>query len=167
MGNDLDTGPFDKAGNPWSGTAGDLVRVSDQSAGATNVRYRVNFKILSGSNTIGNSLNSLVVEVTTSSPNMFSPTGQATLKKVVIDKGSDGTIDRHITSDVNGWNVQNGGSKVKIGFTGSAYTASAGDSIIVIFGGVTNPAAPGVYDVRAETSGDGNWHNGTIEITGS
>lgn len=164
MGNDLDTGPFDKAINPWSGKSGDLVRVSDQSAGATDVRYRVHFNIKSGSDTIGNSLNSVVLEVTTGSPDMFSPTGQANLEKVVIDEGSDGTIDRKITSDVDGWNVQNGGSKLKIGFTGSAYSASAGDSIIIVFGGVTNPADPGVYDVRAQTSGDGNWHAGTIEI---
>lgn len=164
MGNDLDTGPFDRAINPWSGTRGDLVRVSDQSAGANDVRYRVNFNIKSGSDTIGNSLNSVVLDVTTGSPDMFSPTGQADIEKIGIDKGSDGSIDQVITPDVDGWNVQNGGSKLKIGFTGSAYSASAGDSIIIIFGGVTNPADPGTYDVRAQTSGDGNWHTGTIEI---
>lgn len=161
MGNDLDE---HQPINPWSGTPGDLVRVSDQSAGATDVRYRVNFNIKSGSDTIGNSLNSVVLEVTTDSPDMFSPTGQANLEKVGIDEGSDGTIDRTISSDVDGWNVQNGGSKLKISFTGSAYSASAGDSIILIFDGVTNPADPGSYGVRAQTSGDGNWHTGTIEI---
>jgi FlaG/FlaF family flagellin (archaellin) len=174
MGDELDTSSFENATgeqsssgedlNPWSGSSGDLVRVSDKSAGATNVSYRINFTIQSGSNTIGNSLNSVELEVTTGTPNMFSGTGEANLKQVIVDQNSDGTIDQQISSDVNGWNVQNGGSKLKITFTGSAYTANADDSVIVIFDGVTNPTSPGVYDLKAQTSGDGNWHPGKVNI---
>jgi flagellin-like protein len=150
--------------NPWSGESGDLVRLSDTGAGAEDVRYRINFTIESGSDTIGNSLNSVELDVTTGSPDMFSGTGQANLEKVVIDNGSDGSIDGDISGDLNGWTVQDGGSTLKIEFSGSAYSASADDSIIVVFDGVKNPTSPGTYDVEAQTSGDGNWHSGTITI---
>jgi hypothetical protein len=111
-------------------------------------------------------INSVYVEVTTSpSPDMFSETEQSDLQKVAVDEGSDGSIDRVITSDVNGWQVQNGGSAVKIELSGSAYTADAGDSIIVVFSDVDNPDDAGTYDLQAQTSGDGNWHYGTITIT--
>lgn len=152
--------------NPWSGEIGDLIRLSDTEAGATDVRARINFTVNPGSDTIGNSLNSVYVEVTTSpSPDMFSETEQSDLQKVAVDEGSDGSIDRVITSDVNGWQVQNGGSAVKIELSGPAYTADAGDSIIVVFSDVDNPDDAGTYDLQAQTSGDGNWHYGTITIT--
>lgn len=153
------------AGNPWSGSPGDLVRISDTTAGATDVTYRVNFTIEPGSDTIGNSLNSLYLEVTTGSVETFSSTQQSDLGKVIIDESSDGTTDQEITSDVTGWQVQSGGSALKIEFSGSAYTAQENDSIIVLFEGAKNPDIAGTYDLRAETSGDGNWHYGTITIT--
>lgn len=149
--------------NPWSGESGDLVQISDSGAGASDVRYRINFTIRPGSNTIGNSLNSVKLDVTTGSPDMFSGTGQANLDRIVIDNGSDGTVDRDITSDVNGWTVENGGSTLKIELQG-AYTASADDSVIAVFDGVDNPTSPGTYDLQAQTSGDGNLHSGTITI---
>jgi len=171
FGEDLDErdGQFEGAvetmsGNPWSGERGDLVRVANNRAGATDVTYRVNFTIRPGSNTIGNSLNSVYLEVTTGSPAMFSNTELADLKRVGVDEGSDGTIDQYITDDVDSWQIQNDGTALKIGFSGSAYTASPNDSVIVIFNGVENPSDAGEYDLRAETSGDGNWHYGTITI---
>jgi hypothetical protein len=96
---------------------------------------------------------------------MFSNTEQADLKQVGVDEDSTGSIDKEITADVDGWQVQNGGTALDIGFSGSAYTASEKDSIIVIFEGVDNPTSSGRYNIRAETSGDGNWHYGTIRIT--
>lgn len=153
------------SGNPWAGNRDALIQPADDRAGATDVTYRVNFTIRPGSDTVGNSLNSVYVEVTSGSPDMFSNTQMSDLDQVVIDENSDGTIDREITSDVDAWQPQNGGSALKIGFTGSAYTADADDSIIVVFEGVDNPNTAGSYDVRAETSGDGNYHYGTIEIT--
>lgn len=150
--------------NPWSGESGDLVRISDNRAGATDVRYRINFKIKPGSDTDGNSLNSIKLKVITGSPDMFSGTGEANLEQVAVDYGSDGSIDDQITGDVDGWTVQDGGSTLKIGFSGSAYTANETDSVIATFDGVDNPESPGTYDVEAQTSGDGNWHSGTITI---
>jgi len=153
------------AANPWAGDRGDLLRPGDPTAGAVDVEYRVNFTVRTGSNTIGNSLNSVYLEVTTDSPDMFSGTAMGDLQRVVVDTDGDGAYERDVTADADGWTVQNGGSALKIGFTGSAYTPDAGDTIVVEFDGVDNPDSAGTYDVRAQTSGDGNWHFGTIEIT--
>ena len=67
------------AGNPWVGDRGNLVRPSDDRSSATDVTYRINFTIKSGSDTVGNSLNSVYLEVTTGSPDMFSDTGPCVL----------------------------------------------------------------------------------------
>lgn len=150
--------------NPWTGSRGDLVRPANDQAGATDVTYRINFTIKAGSDTVGNSLNSVYLEVTTGSPDMFSNTGQSKLDRVVIDENSDGSGDLDVTHDVDGWQVKNGGTAMQIEFSGSAYTASPNDSIIVVFEGADNPTSAGEYDLRAETSGDGNWHSGTITI---
>lgn len=170
FGEDLDTDSYNETvaptdGSPWSGNQGDLVRLSTTRAGATDVSVRVNFTIESGSDTVGNSLNSVYLEVTNDSVDAFSATERGNLDRVEVDENSDGTSDQDITGDVDSWQVQNGGNALKIGFTGSAYTASAGDSIIVVFDGAKNPESTGTYQLEAQTSGDGNWHYGTVDIT--
>lgn len=152
------------SGNPWSGEKGDLFRVSNNRAGATDVKYRVNFTIENGSPTVGNKLNHIVLEVNTGSPDMFSNTDRADLITAGVDEDSDGTIDQDLSNYVDQWEVMNGGTSVKINFPGSGYTASANDSIIIVFDGVDNPGTPGDYELRAETNNDGNWHNGTVTI---
>lgn len=154
------------SGNPWGGDRGNLIRPANDQAGATDVRYRVNFTIKSGSDTIGNSLNSIRIEVPTSTPDMFSSTSESDLERLVIDEGSDGSVDRDITDDVSisDWQISNSGSQLKIVFDGSAYTPSADESIVMILDGVDNPESAGTYDVDAETSGDGNIHDGEITI---
>lgn len=155
------------AGNPWSGSVGDLLRLSNTEAGATDVTYRVNFTVQPGSDTVGNSLNSVYIEVRNESPDMFSDTLLSDLIVVGVDTDGDGSIDTEISHDVDSWTPQNDGSALKIGFGGSAYTPSANDSIVVEFSGVDNPDTAGTYDVRAQTSGDGNWDYGSITITPS
>lgn len=149
-------------GNPWSGSRGDLIRISDTRAGATDVTYRVNFTIKPDSGAVGDSVESIYLEVTTGSPDMFSSTELADLDMAGIDEGSDGTIDQHISDDAEGWSVQESGSALEIGFS-TDYTVGANDSIIIIFDGVSNPETAGEYDVFVETS-DGTRHDGTITI---
>ena len=151
------------SGNPWSGEPGDLVRVSNTQAGATDVRYRVNVKIEPGSTAVGNNTKYILLEVTTGSPDMFSNTDLPDLYVAGVDEDGDGVIDRSLTADVNAWEVKDGGTSVKIDIDDTSYVASANDSIIVEFDGVDNPETPGDYDLRAET-GFGNWHEGTITI---
>lgn len=172
LGTDLDTkrSQYDDAvttlsGNPWSGDPGDLVRISNSKAGATDVKYRVNFTIQPGSRAVGSNLGNMNLEVTTGSPDMFSNTQLDDVIVAGVDTDSDGTIDRDLTNDLDTWDVQDGGSALHIGLD-ATYTQDGGDSVILIFDGVTNPKAPGDYDLRAETNSDNNWHNGTITIIG-
>lgn len=153
------------SGNPWTGSPGDLVRLSTTRAGATDVTYRLNVTIEPGSKTIGNSLNSIYVEVMPRTPDMFSDTDQRDLLHVTVDRGSDGSVEQDITPNVDDWTVKKDGSALEIGL-GGAHTTAARESIVVTFSGVQNPDRAGTYDVRAQTSGDGNWHSGTITITG-
>lgn len=164
---DTPTGPATATGNPWEGSLGDLIQVSDSEAGATGVRIRVNFTIQPGSDTIGNSLNSLKIDLQTASPDMFSGTGQDDLEKAVVDTDNDGDAETDVEGDLNGWQVSNGGSTVKVEFSGSTYTAAEGDSIVIVLGNVDNPTTAGTYDVQIQTSGDGNWQSGQITITDS
>lgn len=151
------------SGNPWSGEPGDLVRISNSEAGATDVRYRVNFQIEPGSPAIDNNTKYIALEVTTGDPDMFSNTDLGDLFVAGVDEDNDGTIDRSLTSAVNAWEVRDGGTSLKIDLDDTAYQASENDTIIVEFDGVDNPKDPGNYELRAET-GYGNWHEGTITI---
>ena len=161
-----DTAVTTESVNPWSGDPGDLLRLSDPRAGATDVRARINFTIQPGSSTDGNSLNSVYVEMTSApASTMFAGTTQGDLERVAVDYDSDGSVDQDITGDVDDWQVKNGGSTVKIGLSGSAYVADEGDSIVVEFDGVDNPTSPGTYDLQAQTSGDGNWHYGSVTVS--
>lgn len=160
---DLETATETASGTPWIGDLGGLIQPSDDTAGATDVRYRVNFTISDGSDTIGNSLNSVELRTSGSSPDMFSATSQSSLDRAYVDTDGDGDVDQDISDDVNSWSVSNGGSTVKVGF-GGEYTAQADHSIVITFDGVDNPDTAGTYTLEAQTSGDGNWQQGTIEI---
>lgn len=151
------------SGNPWVGSLSDLVTLSDNTAGATDVRYRTNFTVQSGSDTVGNSLNSVQLRMDDTSLAIFADTGQSSLGTATVDTDGDGVGEQDISDDLNGWEVNNGGSEVKIKF-GGEYTAEAGDSVIITFDDVDNPASAGTYGLEIQTSGDGNWQNGSIEI---
>lgn len=152
-------------GNPWAGSLGDLIQLSNSEAGASGVRVRVNFTVQPGSDTIGNSLNSVEVDVKSGDPDMFSGTVQDDLEEAVVDTDGDGDAEEDIESRLDGWQVSNNGSRVKIEFADPVYTVQEGDSVIIVFGNVDNPLTPGTYDVRVQTSGDGNWQNGQITVT--
>jgi len=146
--------------------SGDLIRTYDDDAGASPVTMEVNFEIQPGSPTIGNSLDSLEIRVESGDPDMFSGTDEANVSDFGVDTDGDGTIDNDIQGDIDAWDVTDGGSNLKIGLGGSAYTnAQAGDTIILVLENVDNPASPGTYDVEIQTSGDGNWQYGTIEVS--
>lgn len=151
------------SGTPWIGDLSGLIQPADDTAGATDVRYRVNFTIADGSDTIGNSLNSVELRTKDSSPDMFSATSQSSLERAYVDTDGDGDAEQDISDDVDGWDVSNGGSSVKIDF-GGEYDAQADHSIVIVFEGVNNPSTAGTYTLEAQTSGDGNWQQGTIEI---
>jgi len=97
---------------------------------------------------------------------MSDGTAGATDVEMGVDTDGDGRIDDDIQSDINGWGVSDGGSTLRVELGGSEYTnPQAGDTIILTVGNVDNPASPGTYDVRIQTSDDGNWQEGRITIT--
>ena len=142
----------------------ELVRMGDRTANATDVEMEINFQIEAGSQTIGNSLNSMEIDVQSGSPDMFSGTSRSDVVEMGVDTDGDGRIDNDIESDINGWDVSNGSTlKVKLG--GSEYTnPQAGDTIILTIDNVDNPTS-GTYDVQIQTSDDGNGQDGSITIT--
>lgn len=142
-----------------------LIWPADDRAGVTGVQYGVDFTIQPGSPTVGNSLNSIEIDVTTGSPALFSGTGTGDIALVGVDTDGDGAVEQDIESDVNAWTVSDGGSTLKIGFAGSAYTnPQAGETIVLRLNGVDNPTTAGGYGVQIQTSGDGNWQTGTVDV---
>lgn len=154
------------AGTGTLGTVGSgLIWPADDTAGVTGVQYGIDFTIQSGSPTVGNSLNSIEIDVTTGTPDLFSGTGTGDVALVGVDTDGDGAVEQTIESDVNAWTVSDGGSTLKIGFGGSAYTnPQAGETIVLRVDGVDNPPSAGSYGVQIQTSGDGNWQSGSVDV---
>jgi len=94
----------------------------DRTAGETDVRMEINFEIQPGSPAIGNSLNSVEIDVQSGSPDVFSGTNQSDVVEMGVDTDGDGVIENDIQSDINGWTISDGGSTLKIELGGSAYT---------------------------------------------
>jgi len=148
--------------SPWDDDP--LLGPEDATAGATDIRYRVYFEI-TDTNMEGDSLNGVRIFVNTTD-DMFSGTSQDDLETLEVEK-TDGT-ELDIKSDVDGWSTSNDGSQLDIGLSGSEYpNPSVGDTIIIIFDGVDNPADPGTYDVEVELNGDEDLQEGELEIVES
>lgn len=145
--------------------AGELVWAADDDPGATDARYVVRFEVQPGSPTVGNSLNSVVLDLDgPTPPGLFAGTGRSDLVAVRVDTDGDGTTELDATGDVDGWTVSEGGTRLRVGLGGAAFTTpQPGDVVRVVFTGVSNPG-PGTYDIRVQTSGDGNWQSGTVVI---
>lgn len=159
--NDLDAVLNDDT--PWIGSPSGLVQQSNNEAGATDVRYRIQYFHDPAEGATAESLKKVKLQVTTGSPDMFSNTSEAKLEYVIIDEDGDGKPERFLTSDVNGWEAGDGGTEMDIAFTGS-YTIQPGETITIVFGGVDNPTTPGVYQLEAKTNAASNWKTGTITI---
>jgi len=145
--------------HPWDKDP--LLGPEDATAGATDVRYRVYFEI-TDSDMEGDSLNDVRIFVDTGD-DMFSETDQSDLETFEVET-VDGT-EKEISGDVNDWKTDQGGSELLIGLQGDAYEKpSVGDTIVIVFDGVDNPADPGTYDVEVELNGDGDMQGGTLEI---
>jgi hypothetical protein len=149
----------DPVQNPWSGNP--LLGPEDPTAGATDVRYRVYFEI-ADQNMVGDSLNEVRISVTTGD-DMFSGTDATDLETFTVET-TDGT-EKEISDDVNSWQTGNDGSELVIGLQGNGHVdPSIGDVIVIVFGGVDNPEAPGIYDVTAELNGGEDGQAGELEI---
>lgn len=148
--------------SPWS-DQDTLLAPEDPSAGAEDVRYRVLLEV-EDTDMEGDSLNELEVSVNTGD-DMFSGTSQGKVETFEIEK-TDGT-ELDLKSELNGWDVRNGGSEVEMQLTGSVYTnPQVGDEIAVILDGVDNPNNPGTYDLSVTLNQDEDEQSGELEIIG-
>jgi hypothetical protein len=142
-----------------------LLWLEDRTAGASDSTMHVDFTIEENSDTIGNSLNSVEITMQDSSLSLFSGTSWKNVGTAGVDKTGDGEIDRKLPTGEDDWIVKDSGSRLKIEFSGSAYTnVKAGHTIHIAFDGVTTPADEGTYAGTVQTSGDGNYQHDTIQI---
>lgn len=143
----------------------DLVWLHDDTAGATGVETEIRFEIQPGSPTVGNSLNSVEIDVA-GSPDMFSGTDQDDVVTAGVDTDGDGETETDLEADVDDWTVSDGGSTLKVGFSGSAYmNPAAGETVVLVVEDTDAPASAGSYDVEVQTSGDGNWQSGAVVVS--
>lgn len=157
---DLEAPEFeDEQDHPWSDDT--ILGPENPTAGATDVRYRVYFEI-ADPDMDGDALDQVRVYVDTGD-DMFSGTGESDLDTFEVET-VDGT-EMEIDDDVDGWEIDEGGSELVIELDGSGHeNPSVGDVIVVVFGGVDNPDDPGTYDVAVELNGDEDEQDGELEI---
>lgn len=167
------------------GTEDELVRDLTDRNGATDDRYRseliwarddsanettahvVNYTIATGSDTAGNSLNSVVIEYPGGSVNVSDVDERSEIVTVGIDEDRDGAVDTDATGDVeccppgDGVKVSDNGNTLTIELSGN-YNLDEGDSLIVEYEAVDNPAA-GDYEVTVGVNGDVS-DSGTVAV---
>jgi hypothetical protein len=147
------------------------VSTQDDSAGATTP-HRVCYGIAVGSDTAGNSLNSIVVDYPSGSVDLSDVDTRADVTTVGIDTDRDGTIDVDVRSSPDdleccppgdGVKISNGGTAIDIELTGN-YDLEGGYVVIAEYQDVENPS-PGNYPVTVGLNGDVTGST-TIDITG-
>lgn len=135
----------------------ELVWARDDGAGETTAHV-VNYTIATGSDTAGNSLNSVVIEYPAGSVSVSDVDERSEVVTVGIDEDRDGTIDTDATDDVeccppgDGVKVSDDGHTLTIELSGNS-NLGGGDSLIVEYEAVENPAA-GDYNVTVGVNGD-------------
>jgi len=156
-------GPQTVSTNPWEGEQGDLLRPADDEAGATGVAYRLNYTIKNSSDVTGDNLGSVEVRVRDGSPDMFSGVGNDSLERMVVDNGSDGTVDVVLTDNVTQTEPDNGGTDLTFDLE-TDYQPETDDSVVAVFEDVDNPVSAGEYEVEAKPGDAEDWTNATIVI---
>lgn len=129
-----------------------------------NAVYGINHTVQPGSAILGNSIESLDVEIDASSE-VLSETSQESVLKAGVDRNNDGVIETDISQEISEWEVEvESQNQLQIGFSESAYTdAEVGDSILIDLGNITNPSV-GEYSIRTRANEDGGWLNDELGI---
>lgn len=144
----------------------ELVWARDDGADETTTHV-VNYTVATGSATAGNSLNSVVVEYPDGTVDVSGVDERSEVTTVGIDEDRDGAIDVDATGDVeccppsDGVKVSDGGNTLTIELSGN-YDLEEGDSLIVEYESVDNPAA-GDHAVTVGVNGDVS-DSGTLEV---
>jgi flagellin-like protein len=144
----------------------ELIWARDNGSDETT-SHVVNYTIASGSDTAGNSLNSIVIEYPDGSADVGGVDARADIIIVGIDQNRDGDVDVDATDDVeccppdDGVKTSNGENTLTIELSGN-YNLNGGDALIVEFKNVENPGS-GDYSVTVGINGDVT-DGGTLEI---
>ncbi|MFB6103191.1 MAG: hypothetical protein ABEJ73_11590 [Haloplanus sp.] len=160
---DLTNGSSAGAGGDYRS---ELIWARDDGA-ATTTTHVVNYSIAPGSDTAGNSLNSVVIEYPDGSADVSDVDERAEILVVGIDADRDGTIDTDATGDIeccppsDGVIVSDGGNTLRIELSGN-YNLEGGDALVVEYEAVDNPSA-GNYSVTVGVNGDVT-DTGTLEV---
>jgi flagellin-like protein len=144
-------------GGETDGYRAELIWARDDGAGATTAHV-VNYTIAPGSDTVGNSLNSVEIRYPDGSANVSDVDERSDVVTVGIDRDRDGEIEVDATSDVeccppgDGVVVADDGNTLRIELSGN-YGLEAGDALIVEYEAVENPGS-GDYSVTVDVNGD-------------
>lgn len=143
--------------NPWS--EDDLLAPKNATAGAEDVRYRLLFEVKPGDNVSDDDVDLVNIDVAVDTgDDMFTEVGSADFEKLEVNGETLEASAEDIT-----WDSASGGSELAIEFTDMEYDPSAGDEVVLVFGGVDNPEEPGTYAIDVELNGDDR-KSGQLEI---
>lgn len=156
----------DRGGAVDNSYRSELIWAHDDTAGETTT-HAVNYTVATGSDTAGNSLNSVVIEYPDGSANVSAVDERSKIVTVGIDEDRDGTIDIDATDDVeccpptDGVKISDNGHTLTIEMSGN-YGLNGGDSLIIEYEAVDNPAA-GDYAVIVGVNGEVS-DSGTLTV---
>ena len=145
-----------------------LVWARNDATGATT-SHVVNYTITSGSDTAGNSLNSVVIDYPAGTVDTTGLNSRDEIVMVGIDSNQDETVDTDATNDVeccppdDGVKISNDGTTLTIELSGN-YNLEAGDSLIIEYESVVNPSSGGNYSVTVEVNGEVT-DSGSLDIS--
>lgn len=152
---------------PAPAAGSELIRARDESPSATT-RHVLNFRISDGSDTAGNSLNSIVLDY----PAAVDLSGVDDRDDVVlvgIDADGDGSVEADATDDVeccppdDGVKLSDGATTLTVELSGN-YDLEEGDTLVLSFRDAENPSDAGDYEVTVGVNGDVT-RTGTLAVT--
>lgn len=127
------------ADNPWAENP--LFGPENPIAGAEDVRYRVYFEV--EENATAGPLNTITISVDTDEDDMFTGTTGESLETFDVIRTNGTVVDltpsEKWTASENTLTIKPEKGKTDVG--------EAGEVVEIIFGGVDNPADPGIYEV--------------------
>lgn len=153
--------------NPWSHSDSILVP-KNPTAGAEDVRYRVEFKIMDPDMN-NESLNDIEISVSDVDNNMFSGVSDSEIQRFDVQTTDADVINlEDAIEDDDEWDLDKSDNELEIEMSGSNYpNPSTGDVITIIYDGVDNPNDPGTYNISVQMNEGEDEQHGELRIIDS
>ncbi len=139
-----------------------LVSSRNNTAGANGTRNVAVFDVSVGSNTAGNSLNSIELDYNHTSGFVVSNDTLDAVLVAGLDTDGDDETETNLSTDLSGVTVSDNGTTVSVNFVGN-YGVNENDTLVLEFNGVDNPTTAGEYTVSVTVNGEVT-RNATMEI---